>query len=552
MKKPISKLVLLIITFFFARNVYAQEIFDAIRSGDLAKVKELVEKDPKLVKARNASQSTPLHVAVDANNEQIARYLIEKESDLNSVNIFDYTPLFYAKKVEISKLLVQSGADINYGTSYRTALGRSLAQRSREVAEYLLEKGAVLPEIGTDKSIELLRNSLKCGSLKFLDKYMKQGFDPLYESEGKSNLLHYASESNSIELIDKLISFGVSVKKANIFGLTPLHIAAMTGNLEVSKCLVRNGTEINSRTNDGKTPYNMALESPKKETANYLATLGADTRPSQFPALAGEYFGEPKPGKKAIPFTRGMDWNQYSMHGSIVVAPDGNEMLWSVQYNMVYSSKRINGQWTKPEKIMDADVPFISPDGEKLYINIAKQIEGEGKEFICVREKTDRGWSEPKELPEIVNAVHDIHWGISVDRKGNLYFGAEYGVRNRAMYAKIYCSEYIDGKYGKPQIVQGLENIPAYSPYISPDGGYLIITKAETPTSLILFRKKDRSWTEPIEFPDYIGSKGVCCTVTHDGRYLFFIGTVDGKGCPYWVDASFIKDLRKKALKDDK
>ena len=49
----------------------AQEIFDAIRNGDLAKVKEFVEKDPELVKSRNARQSTPLYVAVDRNNEQI-------------------------------------------------------------------------------------------------------------------------------------------------------------------------------------------------------------------------------------------------------------------------------------------------------------------------------------------------------------------------------------------------------------------------------------------------------------------------------------------------
>ena len=52
---------------------------------------------------------------------------------------------------------------------------------------------------------------------------------------------------------------------------------------------------------------------------------------------------------------------------------------------------------------------------------------------------------------------------------------------------------------------------------------------------------------------DYIGGKdGICPTVTRDGRYLFFIGSADAKAIPFWVDASFIKDLRKKALKEDK
>ncbi len=476
-----------------AMGIHAQEIFDAVRSGDLSKVKELVEKDPQLINARNAKQLTPLDV--------------------------------------------------------------SLVYQKREVAEYLLEKGAVLPEIGTDRGIQLLRNSLKSGSLIFLGKYVQMGFDPRYEIEGKSNLLHYASASHSIELIDKLIRLGVSVNKANIYGLTPLHIAAMRGNLEVSKFLVRNGAEINLRNNEGKTPYHLALESQKMETVNYLATLGADTSMPKYPELAGEYFGEPKPGRTAVPFSRGMSWPQYMAHSSIVVAPDGNEMLWNIQLKKMYSSKRIDGRWTKPEIIMDADVPFISPDGKKLYVIVLKKNEGRGKEIICVSEKTDRGWSELRELPEIINAVRNIHWGISVDRKGNLYFGAEYGIVNGAMYAKIYCSEYVNGEYRKPQIVKGLEYFPAYSPYISPDGSYLIITKSVTSTSFILFRKKDRSWTEPIELAAYIGSKGrgECSTVTHDGRYLFFLGTIDGRsGIPYWVDASFIEDLRKEALKDDK
>jgi ankyrin repeat protein len=62
----------------------AQEIFDAIRGGDIAKVKELVEKDPQLVKARNARQSTPLHVAVDLDNESMARKNLLLPSELNS------------------------------------------------------------------------------------------------------------------------------------------------------------------------------------------------------------------------------------------------------------------------------------------------------------------------------------------------------------------------------------------------------------------------------------------------------------------------------------
>jgi len=71
-------IIVYVIVPLLAQSVYAQEIFDAVRSGDMAKVKELVEKDPQLVKARNARQSTPLHVAVDLEQQLIAGYLLEK------------------------------------------------------------------------------------------------------------------------------------------------------------------------------------------------------------------------------------------------------------------------------------------------------------------------------------------------------------------------------------------------------------------------------------------------------------------------------------------
>ncbi|MDH4271449.1 MAG: ankyrin repeat domain-containing protein, partial [Candidatus Aminicenantes bacterium] len=82
MRKLISMAVVFVMALFAVPALTAQDIFDAIRGGDFEKTKELLKEDPLLVKTRNARQSTPLHVAVDVNNEPIARYLIEKGADL--------------------------------------------------------------------------------------------------------------------------------------------------------------------------------------------------------------------------------------------------------------------------------------------------------------------------------------------------------------------------------------------------------------------------------------------------------------------------------------
>ena len=527
----------------------AQEIFDAIRGGDSAKVKELVEKDPQLVKARNARQSIPLHVAVDSDNEPMARYLIDKGSDVNALNNNEWTPLFYAKTINIARLLVDKGADIQTGMP----LAWMLATGRKDVAELLLDRGAGLPEIGTDQSLLFLVRSLRCGSGKFLEKYMQQGFDPLYESPARSILLHYASESDSAELIDRLIGLGVPANKTNMFGWKPLHIAAVKGNLQAMRSLLKKNLDLNARTHDGKTPYNLAMEAKKDGIVEYLRSTGADQGPARFPELRGEYMGQPRAGKKAVPFAPGILSPLHEYHGAITFTPDGNEMYWSAYVDdsgaSIWHARRENARWREPEFFSKGDVPFISPDGKKLYFVASKPIQGGTKEVICVRERTASGWSEPKELPEIINSMPGIHWQVSVDMRGNLYFGASSETGSR-----IYHSEYNGGVYGKPQIIVVLKDLEAFSPYIAPDGGYLIITKAEGGEELsIHFKKKEGTWTKGIELSNDIGIKGAFCPlVTHDGKYLFFVCGIDGQYAPFWVDASIIQDLRKEALKDDK
>ncbi len=539
MKKTIKIIFLL---FILNHCAFAQEIFDAIRNGDTAKVMALVEKDPRLVQARNARQSTPLHVAVDTGNATLARYLIEKGADINAVNQNNWTPLFYAKQADIAKRLVESGADVNFAGSLFTPLAHAVFQKRKEVAECLLENGAQLPELGNPLSIVLLRESLKAGSAAILERYLSRGFDPLYEDDVNNNLLHFASERGSRELIDLLMSRGVAVKRANIFGFTPLHVAAFLGNTPIVERFVQKGADPDARTNDGKTPYNLAVEAHHVKTAEVLKSLGADLSPQRFPVLAGEYMGQTKPGSRAVPFAPGIvaSNSQHAYHSAMAWTPDGNEMYWSVyvgeeEIPFLFQSKNVKGLWTKPEIFSKGDAPFISPDGKRFFFIGIREVAETYKEAVFVREKTASGWSEAKELPETINSVPGIHWQLSVDRKGNLYFGAQLEGSDAS---RIYYAEYSDGRYSEPKIVESLKDVGAHSPFIAPDGSYMIISKEGEGLNL-LFKNKDGSWTPGINLADSLGIAGECSIVTPDGKYLFFLCSVS-----YWADTSFIEKLR--------
>lgn len=548
MKKVLSIIIVFTTVILSVQSIFAQEIFDAIRSGDLAKVKELVEKDPQLVKARYRSfQSTPLHVAADANNAAIVKYLIEKGADINALNTEPYTPLMYAG-LETAKILVEKGADINYQNRFgRTVLIHAYWRGKKEAAEYLLDAGAKLPEEGTRHANSVLINALRCGSIKYLEKSLRRGLDPLVESKAKNTLLHHAAASNSIELINKLMELGVPLHKANIYGWTPLHSAAYYGAQSVVEWLIQKGLDKNARTIDGKTPYHLADEAKQTETANYLKAQGTDLSAPKFPEIAGEYFGQPKPGKKAVPFAPVLFSS--SIHATVTFTPDGKEAFWSVQKsggNEIIGSKMIDGQWTKPSVFSKGDAPFISPDGNKFYFNHGD--EAKRRWVICAQDKTPSGWSEPYELPDIVNSLPNIYWHRSVDKNGNLFFGTY-----RHPMTRIYFSEYKDGTYSEPRLFESSKEADITMPYIAPDGSYLIFTKFGQGTGTIVFKKKDGMWTEEKDINEIVGVNPVFCPiVSHDGKYLFFMSELDGKAVPYWVDASFIEDLRKEALKDDK
>ncbi len=82
-------------------------IFNAIRQGNLERVRELIEEDPGVVHAINENQSTPLHLAAGMGHTEIATALISAEAIIDAKNEFDYTPLHLAAqegKLEVAKL----------------------------------------------------------------------------------------------------------------------------------------------------------------------------------------------------------------------------------------------------------------------------------------------------------------------------------------------------------------------------------------------------------------------------------------------------------------
>lgn len=70
-----------------------QNIFQAAGTGNLARVRALVETDPQVVNSRGPSGLTPMHLAALYNQSGVAEYLIAKGADVNAVARHAGTPL---------------------------------------------------------------------------------------------------------------------------------------------------------------------------------------------------------------------------------------------------------------------------------------------------------------------------------------------------------------------------------------------------------------------------------------------------------------------------
>lgn len=125
-----------------------EQLFLAIKKGDAGKVKELLEEKGANSNYRDGTNSTPLHVSSENNQEKITTLLIGKQADVNARNDYGYTPLHEAAmrgNSEITKMLVDYNAKMDCTDNFgNTPLHLAIQNGHRDAAAALVDSGADL------------------------------------------------------------------------------------------------------------------------------------------------------------------------------------------------------------------------------------------------------------------------------------------------------------------------------------------------------------------------------------------------------------------------
>jgi ankyrin repeat protein len=516
---------------------------------------------------------TALSFAAGNNQMEVAEYLLQSGADTEIPEDYGRTPLLWVARengnAEMAALLVRYGANINARDRFGdTPLVLAAWRGFSGIVNLLLDSGAEV-EITGDNSEELLNYSVEKRLDRLFSKLVEGDINLKTKSRYGSSMLLSAAQGGSVKIINTFIENGFDIKETDVYGWTPLHYAAWKGRIEAARLLIDGGADINARSLSGLTPFSLADAKNREEVKNLLISEGADQRPQMFPSLTGPYFGQKPPGKKPQLFAPDIVSTSRHGHSSVAFSPDGMEAYWSAYFfpvdsgyaqgAMVYSENR-NGQWIIPKfpeftqgiETHD-DVPVFSKDGSKLYfLSRRPQTPGgqRAREKVWIVERTESGWQDPYLAPGEINNL-DIHWQFSISDSGTLYIQ---GDRNDSHgLTDIYRSRLVNGEFTTPENIGSTINTPATetTPYIAPDESYLLFASGGHQSEnnnieiYVSFKTDDNKWSVPVR----TGLEGLCPLVSHDGKYIFYNGHVNGIRGIYWVEASITQDLKPNSAK---
>ncbi len=171
--------------------------------------------------------------------------------------------------------------------------------------------------------------------------------------------------------------------------------------------------------------------------------------------------------------------------------------------------------------------PVFSPDGKWVYFNSDRPIPASNKKCEKINiwrvQYNDGNWDEPEYLFEINTKNHESYPTIAKD--GTLYFNSDRAGGKGSM--DIYKSEYVNGKFTKPKLVEELNSKDSENDlFVDPQERFMILNRYlfdAKEIELFISYNENGIWSEPkpISSINKTGVWELTPTLSPDGRYLF-------------------------------
>ncbi len=260
-----------------------QSLHDAIETGNLAKVKDMVKQGAD-VNATNVNDCTSLHIAVIANQLDIAEYLLKHKAKVNVVSFLGNTPLHLANTGEFVRILLDHHADINaLNYNIETPLAKTISNGNIEAATCLVEHGADI-HMKDGYGFNPFYLAASKGDKNLMTLLASKGANVNGKTQEKNTPLHGAvlsailNKDGDMDVVRHLIHLGGNVCAINDIGMTPLYWVTVAKKFNPDGLqLLATKKSVNLRNTSGETVLHDIVCTDKKEAVKYLVeNVGAD------------------------------------------------------------------------------------------------------------------------------------------------------------------------------------------------------------------------------------------------------------------------------------
>ena len=211
---------------------------DAIKAGELERVKAMVSADPTLIDARSRTGESAILTAVYHRQKEIVNLLVARGTPLTLVEA-----CAAGEGERVERLLAADASGINtWSGDGWTPLHLAAFFGHAKIVELLLARDADVTATSRNPN----------------------GNTPL----------HAALAGNHTMVAGLLIGHGAYVNAPDAQGWRPLHLAAANGNLDAINALIAQGAGVSAGNGDGLTPLSLAQEKNHREAAALLRRYG--------------------------------------------------------------------------------------------------------------------------------------------------------------------------------------------------------------------------------------------------------------------------------------
>ncbi|UCG52123.1 MAG: ankyrin repeat domain-containing protein [Candidatus Latescibacterota bacterium] len=256
------------------------EIHRAIEADDIARVQQILERDPSAVSQRDDGQfrELPIHIAAATGNIEIAKLLLDAGADIDGGDSDNSTALGVAamrKQGEMVAFLIERGADVNRRDRKADCpLSFAVYGRDEAIIQQLLDAGADL-YFRNPNGETLLHISCARGVRSLVEHLLDNGAEIDARSANLGTPLGYAAMQGHPEIVQLLLDRGANPNPGEPGEVTPLMFTTWRNQVECARILLENGADVDHPAHANNTPLLIAAESPSADMVTLLIENGA-------------------------------------------------------------------------------------------------------------------------------------------------------------------------------------------------------------------------------------------------------------------------------------